>query len=176
MHLRLAVLMIGICLVYPSLLRADTVYTLNVEEDDIPAFSVNLQFTVPVILTSTTTGITSFTDTLGIGFAGCTASSVSVETPSALTDIEMILNFAAAPSCVFSGATADFNTPITSLGTYTAFNDFSFTEAIGTLKIANSSPVTTPEPASMLLLGSGLVGIMGAGMRRKSRINATRDE
>jgi hypothetical protein len=176
MRLRLAVLFVGLSLICPSLLRADTVYTLNVEEDNIAAFSIHLQFDVPSILTVATTGITSFTATLGSGFNGCTPTSVAVTNPSAPTDIEMDLNFAPSPSCNIVLASGDFNTPITSLGTYNAFNDFSFKEIIGTLGIANSSPVPTPEPASMLLLGSGLLSIMGAGWRRKSRINGSTAE
>jgi hypothetical protein len=173
MRLRLAVLLVGLSLICPNLLRADTVYTLNVEEDNLPAFSINLQFDVPSILTGATTGITSFTATLGSGFNGCTPTSVAVTNPSAATDIEMDLNFASSPSCNIVLASGDFNQPITSLGTYNAYNDFSFTEIIGTLLIANSSPVSTPEPASMFLLGSGLLSIIGVGLRRKSRINAS---
>jgi hypothetical protein len=172
MRLRLAAMLIGLCLICPGLLRADTVYTVNVEEDNDPAFSVQLQFEVPSILTVATSGITPVTATLGSGLNGCTGSSVDVTNPSASTNIEMNLNFAIAPTCVFELASFDFNTPITSLGTYTAYNDFSFTDPIGTLVIRNSTPVTAPEPASLFLLGSGVLGIMGFGLRRKSGISA----
>jgi len=135
--------------------RADTEYTLNVDENGIPTANIQVQFSVPAILTATTSGIVPTSSSLGTSFPFCSVSSVTVNTPSAPTDIEIAVFFGGA-SCLFAGATADFNEPITSLGTFTAFNDFSFTEEIGTLAITASGPVGAPEPSSLALIPIGL--------------------
>ena len=75
--------------------------------------------------------------------------------------------FFTGAGCLFVGGTADFNMPITSLGTFTAFNDFTFTQEIGTLVIASSGPVGAPEPGSLALLSCGLLGLVGAWRRRR---------
>jgi hypothetical protein len=164
MNIRVALL--GLCLLVPSLLRADTVYTLDVNEDGVSTANIQVQFDVPSILTATTAGIVPTSSSLGSSFPLCSVSSVTVNTPSAATDIEIDVFFAGA-GCLFIGGSADFNAPINSLGTFTAFNDFSFTQEIGTLMIANSGPVGAPEPASLALLGCGLLGLAGASLRKR---------
>ena len=164
--MKIRVALLGLCLLLPGLLRADTVYTLDVNEDGISTANIQLQFDVPAILTTTTTGIVPTSSSLGTSFPLCSVSSVTVNTPSAPTDIEIDVFFKGS-GCLSIGGTADFNAPITSLGTFTAFNDFSFTQEIGTLVIASSGPVGAPEPGSLALLSCGLLGLVGAWRRRR---------
>jgi hypothetical protein len=162
--MKIRVALLGFCLLLQGLLRADTVYTLDVNEDGVATENIQVQFDVPA--TTTTTGIVPTSSSLGTSFPLCSVSFVNVNTPSAPTDIAMDIFFGGA-GCLFAGATADFNMPITSLGTFTAFNDFTFAQEIGTLVISSSGPVGAPEPGSLALLSCGLLGLVGAWRRRR---------
>jgi hypothetical protein len=164
--MKIRVALLGFCLLLPGLLRADTVYRLDVNEDGDATESIQVQFDVPAILTTTTTGIVPTSSELGASFPLCSVSFVNVNTPSAPTDIAMDLFFGGA-GCPFAGGTADFNMPITSLGVFTAFNDFTFAQEIGTLVISSSGPVGAPESGSLALLSCGLLGLVGAWRRKR---------
>ena len=74
MRLRLVVLVVGLWLFLPNLVRADEVYTLSVDYSSVLGIAnstVQWQFEVPSILTTPTT-ITSFLSaSLGSGLSGC---------------------------------------------------------------------------------------------------------
>ncbi len=79
--MKIRVALLGLCLLLPGLLRADTVYTLDVNEDGISTANIQLQFDVPAILTTTTTGIVPTSSSLGTSFPLCSVSSVTVRYP-----------------------------------------------------------------------------------------------
>lgn len=165
MHIRVFLGALALFLLVPALTRADAVYNLTVNENGVSSENVTVGFTVPSILTSTTTGITPTSSSLGSAFPFCNVTSVSVNGPSQLTDIEIDILFGGV-GCLFAGATADFNMPLTSDGVYIAYNNFTFSENIGTLTISTPT-ANAPEPSSLALLGFGLLGLVGLASRQR---------
>jgi hypothetical protein len=69
----------------------------------------------------------------------------------------------------FNGIDQGGNSVLTYLGTVNGFSGV-FTASDNSVEVAfNLTPavVTTPEPSSLLMLGSGLLGLMGLGLRRR---------
>lgn len=163
MRLRLVVLVVGLCLFFPNLVRADELYTLSVDYSGIglngPNSTVQWQFVVPSILTTPTT-ITSFLSaSLGSGFSGCTISNVQIPLPSPFAGFSSfaLTNFVSpcGQGNQFSGTGTLFVQSLTSAGVYNAFAH-NGNVLIGTLTIT-----TVPEPSTMLLLGAGLLALGG---------------
>lgn len=163
MRLRLVILLVGMCLLFPNLGRADELYTLSVDYSGIgvngPNSTVQWQFEVPTILTAPTT-ITSFLSaSLGSGLSGCSISDVQIPLASPFSGYSSFALTDFASACgvgnQFTGAGTLFVPSLTSEGVYNAFAH-NGNVLIGTLTIA---PV--PEPSAMLLLGTGLVFLLG---------------
>ena len=165
------VVVIGMCLLVPTIASADSyIYTLSTDYSGIngnPAGStVSWQFEVPSLLTSTTT-ITSFISaSLGPGLSGCGGvldAQLPFPAPSPYTSY-WITDFTGTCNGGANGAVAlsfgDLNP-----GIHNAFQ-FSTGLKIGTLTIES-----VPEPTTMSLLATGLIGMFAAGLRRRAQQN-----
>ncbi len=170
MRARGVVLILGLCLLCPIFLRADAVYNLSLDYSGIlnnpPGSTLQLQFVVPSILTTTTTGITAFTESVGGSLSGCIGSTVEVDNPASTSSV-ILLNFSplCGPGNNFEGAAAAFNQSIGSAGSYTAFQRPGSSTIIGTLTI-----VSTPEPSSLPLVAIGLVCLVPVVRRRLAHL------
>jgi len=157
MRIWLALLAAALSFVLPTAARADDTYTLAVDYSaliGVPGSTLDLQFTVPSIITSTTLGITPLSDvSVGGALAGCVPTSVELDSPSSSSG-DLFVNVAAlcGPGDNFDGAAAFFDTPLLAPGVYTAIGHHNQQVAgdIGTLTI------TAPEPSAALLLGFAL--------------------
>jgi hypothetical protein len=169
MKVRLAILAVALSFAFPAASRADATYTLAVDYSalaGVPGSILDLQFSVPSILTATTTGISPFSNVSeGGALTGCVLSTAELDSPGSSSG-DLFINYAApcGPGGNFDGAVAFFDVPITSPGTYDAIGHHNMVAAgvIGTLTISS------PEPPTTLLLGIGLLGLVAAWVRRES--------
>jgi hypothetical protein len=163
MRLRFVVLIVGLCLFLPNLVRADELYTLSVDYSGIgvngPGSTLRWQFEVASILTTPTT-ITSFLSaSLGSGLSGCSISDVQIPLASPFSGYSSFALTDFASPCgqgnAFVGAGTLFVQSISSEGLYDAFAH-NGNVLIGTLTVS-----AVPEPSAMFLLGSGLLALVG---------------
>jgi hypothetical protein len=171
MRLRLLILMIVLCLSSPVLAKADGIlYTFSADYHnnggtipEPPGSTVEWQFEVPSLLTTTTT-ITSFISaSLGSGFSGCGGvSDVQLPLPGGHPGFsgQLITDFVSScgPGNQFDGAGANFLEPITSLGVFEVVSTHNGA-VLGNLTISAISAV--PEPSVIFLLGTGLLALLG---------------
>jgi hypothetical protein len=72
-----------------------------------------------------------------------------------------LLSFFGLPSISFSFANSELSGIATSSGT-------GFTASVTEADLTNMAPTATPEPATILLFGAGLAGLVGYGWRRQA--------
>lgn len=174
----LRVLILSSCLAFPAVSNADAIYTLDLDFSSTPGSLaagsiVDVQFSVPSILTTDTTISSFLSDSVGGSFTGCTISSVSIPSTEAISGTfvaSALVNFASNCSTIpgdvgeISGALGFFQQSITSPGVYSAYYLPSNPLVIGTLTIG------TPEPGAALLAGIGLICLLsGARIRWRFR-------
>jgi hypothetical protein len=166
MRLRLVVLVLALCLFLPKLTLADELYTLSVDYSGINGFpvgtSVQWQFEVPSILTSTTTITDLLSFSLGSALSGCGGiASVEVDNPSSTKpDALAFFGNLCGSNGVTGGAISFFGAAINAAGVYTAYTKNGI--ANGTLTIS-----AVPEPSAIFLLGSGLLTLVGFAFLKK---------
>jgi hypothetical protein len=105
------------------------------------------------------------------GSASVSSGISSIYSSSNLSPLQVLLNTTVTANgtwCTRTGC----NTPgpgtirlINALGTdvFVAVDD-----SFGMAFTLTSTPITTPEPSSLLMISSGLLGLMGLGLRRKN--------
>lgn len=169
MRLRLVVLGVGLCLLFPNLVRADELYSFSANYSLVglgTGSTVQWQFEVPSILTTPTT-ITSFLNASvgpGPAFKGCSISSVQIPLSSPFPGFpsDVITNFASpcGPGDLYIGAAGFFIGSITSNGVFSVYAHNSGT-AIGGPVIGTLTISAVPEPPALSLLGTGFLALAG---------------
>lgn len=172
MRFNVAIAILGLSLFSPSLLRADQIYTYSSTTTLPPGLvgGISWSFDVPLLLTSTTTTANIFiflSESTSGALSGCSISNVTLVKPGAASP-SIITDF--FHGCLQEGdlslggiINSDFAAPLTD-GTYSEFID-----ANNNFTLTITDTTSTPEPSTLLLLGTSLLAVMGMRLtRRKS--------